>query len=245
MERLAARGWRTIGIAELSAIRRGERAVAKRELVITFDDAYRGLRDHAFPILHALGFQAVCFVITDFAGRLNRWDVAYGGRRFAHLGWRDMRRWQERGITFASHTATHPRLTWLDEARARRELARSHSALQQALDTPVRAVSYPFGAAGEREMRLALEAGYEFGFTLGSATDLPDVRLSALAIPRLPVYAWSPPVPGAGYLRAPERWLARMANRCAVGTTIWQRWTEGETATRSTSRPPEAASDGA
>ena len=60
-------------------------------------------------------------MITEYAGRLNRWDVAYGGRRFAHLAWRDMRRWQARGITFESHTATHPRLTWLPEEDAARD----------------------------------------------------------------------------------------------------------------------------
>jgi peptidoglycan/xylan/chitin deacetylase (PgdA/CDA1 family) len=257
MERLAERGWHTLGLAELDAIVRGERAADSRELVITFDDAYRGLRDHAFPVLEALGFQAICFVISDFAGKLNRWDVAYGGRRFAHLAWRDMRRWQSRGVTFASHTATHPRLTWLDERRALGELAGSRAAIERALDTPVSAVSYPFGAASVRELRLAREAGYAYGFTMGSASRTPigygaqaprdgeiDPSLAPLAVPRLPVYLWSPPLPGAGALRVPERWAAGVANRCAVGTTIWQRWRAKASATRSTSRRQEAASDG-
>jgi peptidoglycan/xylan/chitin deacetylase (PgdA/CDA1 family) len=258
MERFAIGGWRTLGIAELEAIVCGDRAGGERELVITFDDAYRGLRDHAFPVLEGLGFQAICFVITDFAGKLNRWDVAYGGRRFAHLAWRDMRRWQSRGITFASHTATHPRLTWLDEPSALRELVRSRAAIERALDAPVCAVSYPFGAARAREVRLAREAGYAYGFTLGSAPMVRaravasasrdgevDPSFASLAMPRLPVYLWSPPLPGAGALRVAERLAARAANRCAVGTSIWQRWRVGDGATRSTSRRPEAASDGA
>jgi peptidoglycan/xylan/chitin deacetylase (PgdA/CDA1 family) len=258
MERFAARGWRALGLPDLGAIARGERAAGERELVITFDDAYRGLRDHAFPVLEGLGFQAICFVITDFAGKLNRWDVAFGGRRFAHLSWRDMRRWQSRGITFASHTATHPRLTWLDGESARSELVRSRVAIERALDAPVSAVSYPFGAARVRELRLAREAGYEYGFTLGSAAIMSGTRavtppregevdpsFASLAMPRLPVYLWSPPLPGAGALSRPERWAARAANRCAVGTTIWQRWRERAPATRSTSRRPEATSDDA
>lgn len=218
VERLAERGWRTLTLAEVAACARGERQPGAREIAFTFDDAYRGLRDNAFPVLAAHGFGAICFAITDYAGRLNRWDVAYGGRRFAHLSWRDMRRWQERGIEFGSHTATHPRLTWLSTDEARVELSRSRIALAVALDTDATAVSYPFGAAGPREWRLAREAGYEAGFSLAA-----PYRGEPMAIARTPVYAWAPPLPGVGLLAPVERWGARGANRCSVGTSIWQR----------------------
>jgi O-antigen biosynthesis protein len=218
IERLAANGWRTLTLDELAACLRGERRLAPNELAITFDDAYRALREHAFPVLEAHGFSATCFVITAYAGRLNRWDVAYGRRRFAHLAWRDMRRWQWRGITFASHTATHPRLTWIGDARAARELRDSRLDLAHALDVEPRAVSYPFGACGPREHALAREAGYEMGFTL-SATWRGD----AMAVPRLPVYMWSPLLPGVGPLRRLERVAATVANRASIGTALWRR----------------------
>lgn len=215
IDRLAREGWRTLTLGELSACLRGERACAPRELALTFDDAYRGLRDHAFPILEAHGFGAICFVITEYAGRLNRWDVAYGGRRFAHLAWRDMRRWQGRGIEFASHTATHPRLTWLAGPEAARELARSRRSIAEALDAPCGAVSYPFGAAGAREWELAAAEGYTAGFSLARPW-----RGNPLAIPRTPVYLWAPPLPGVGRLRAVEHVGGALANRCAVGTSL-------------------------
>ncbi len=218
IERLARGGWRTITLAEVIACARGERAVGARELGITFDDAYRGLREHAFPVLAAHGFCATCFVITDYAGRLNRWDVAYGGRRFGHLAWRDIERWAARGVEFASHTATHARLTWLGDAAVRAEFARSRAALENALGAPCDSVSYPFGAANVRERALAREAGYTTGFTLVRAW-----RGDALAIPRTPVYAWSPPTPVVGWLAPLERVGAAGANGCAVGTTLLQR----------------------
>jgi peptidoglycan/xylan/chitin deacetylase (PgdA/CDA1 family) len=218
IERLAADGWRTLTLDDVASCVRGERTVAPNEIAITFDDAYRGLREYAFPVLHTHGFNATCFVITGYAGRLNRWDVAYGGRRFAHLAWRDMRRWQSRGITFASHTVTHPRLTWIGDARAAAELRQSREDLARALDVAPRAVSYPFGACGSREFALAQETGYELGFTL-NATWTGD----AMAIPRLPVYPWSPVAPGAGPLRRLERIAATVANRASVGTAVWRR----------------------
>lgn len=220
ISRLAAAGWRTLSLAELSACLRGEREAGARELVITFDDAYRGLREHAFPVLAAHGFGALCFVITDYAGALNRWDVAYGGRRFAHLAWRDMRRWQQHGIEFASHTASHPRLTWVDEATMAREMAASRGAIVRHLDVDIPAISYPFGAAGAREHRIARAEGYELGFALAGRW-----RGNPLSIPRQPVYLWAPPTPGVGLLRHVEWGAAVVANRCAIGTTLWQRLT--------------------
>ncbi|HEU4584616.1 MAG TPA: polysaccharide deacetylase family protein [Gemmatimonadaceae bacterium] len=215
IERLSDAGWRTLTLAELMACMRGERRVRPRELAITFDDAYRGLRDHAFPVLEARGFNAICFVITEYAGRLNRWDVAYGGRRFAHLAWRDMRRWQERGMDFASHTATHPRLTWVDDDRLGFELASSRAALQRALDIPVTAISYPFGACSARERDRAACEGYDAGFTLARRW-----TGDALLAPRTPVYMWAPPLPAVGPLAPLERLAGAIANRCAVGTTV-------------------------
>jgi peptidoglycan/xylan/chitin deacetylase (PgdA/CDA1 family) len=215
IERLARAGWKTLSLEDVIACAHGERAAAANELAITFDDGYRGLREHAFPVLEAHGFRATCFVITDFAGRLNRWDVAYGGRRFAHLAWRDMRAWQERGIEFASHTATHPRLTRLSELGAYEELDRSRRAVAHALDTATPAVSYPFGAAGPREEGLAREAGYAAGFGIarGRSGD-------GMSIARTPVYMWAPMKPVVGLLATPERIAGLVANRCAVGTTV-------------------------
>ncbi len=215
IERLSAAGWRTLTLAELTACVRGERHVRPGELAITFDDAYRGLRDHAFPVLEAYGFNAICFVITEYAGRLNRWDVAYGGRRFAHLAWRDMRRWQERGMDFASHTATHPRLTWVDDDRLAYELASSRAALERALDIRTSALSYPFGACARRERDRAESEGYDVGFTLARRW-----RGDALLAPRTPVYMWAPPRPAVGPLAPLERFAGAIANRCAVGTTL-------------------------
>ena len=215
MERFAESGWRALSGEELLACARGERVVAPLELVITFDDAYRGLREHAFPVLEAFGWPSICFAVTDYAGRLNRWDVAYGGRRFAHLSWRDMRRWEARGVTFGSHTARHPRLTWLDESAVRLELEESRVALDGGCDRAAPLLSYPFGAAGKREARLAAESGYEGAVALARRWSGDRFQ-----IPRLPVYLWSPPRPGIGFTSPAEWIVAAATNRCAVGTSV-------------------------
>jgi peptidoglycan/xylan/chitin deacetylase (PgdA/CDA1 family) len=236
VERLARAGYRTLTLDELIACLRGERVARRDEIAITFDDGYRGLRDHAFPVLEAHGFAATVFIVTDFAGKLNRWDVAYGGRRFAHLAWRDMRRWQARGISFASHTASHPRLPWVDENTAARELATSRLALEGHLDVRARAIAYPFGAAGRRERALAVREGYDAGFALAARW-----RGDPMLAPRLPVYGWSPPVPAVSAL-APIEWsVAWLTNRFAVGTSLWLRLTAPKP--RTTREPAPAMGD--
>ena len=220
MERLARTGYTTLTLAELRACLTGVRRPARTEIAITFDDGYRALRDHAFPVLAAHGFTAICFVVTDYAGKLNRWDVAYGGRRFAHLAWRDMRRWQSRGIEFGSHTATHPRLTWLDEREVTRELAQSRGDLRAALDVDPYALSWPFGVHAQRERAIAQREGYELAFTIGGARSCTG---DLFAVPRHPVYMWSPPMPGVGHLRRADALAGTLANRCAIGTSISRR----------------------
>ena len=217
IEALAAAGWRTLPLRELAGTVAGTRPVGDREFAITFDDAYRGLRDYAFPALADVGFTAACAVITEYAGRLNRWDVAIGGRRFAHLAWRDVVRWQRRGIEFISHTATHPRLSWLEADQAAIELTRSRATLEAALGTPVLAIAYPYGAAGPRERALARAAGYRLGFVVCT-------RWSgdALAVPRTPVYAWSATPPVVGRWGVLEKSAARLVTRGSFVGAMWR-----------------------
>src|SRR5262249_858243 len=98
------------------------------------------------------------------------------------------------------------------------ELSRSRQALGESLGVETRAIAYPFGAATARERQLAAAAGYSMGFTIATPW-----RGDPLAVPRLPVYIWSREVPVAG---AAERLVAAAANRCAVGTSIFRRFTQ-------------------
>jgi len=227
MEALAAAGWRAISLEQFAAAATGQRAPGDRELLITFDDAYRGLRDHAFPVLRDLGFSAACFVITEYAGRLNRWDVAYGGRRFAHLAWRDIEAWSARGMAFESHTATHARLPSLDARGITDELVRSSAALGDALGRPPTAVAYPFGAVNGRVVDAAARCGYSLGFALGGRW-----RGDVMQVPRAPVHCWAPRLPAVGPLGGLEQWISRLACRCSVGTTIWRRLTAAPNGSR-------------
>src|SRR5207244_3675751 len=176
------------------------------------------LAHHAYPVLADLGFTATTFLITDYVGANNTWDMRYTWRPLAHLDWRTVEQWRARGFDFASHTASHARLTWLGDARAADELGRARETLVRRLGASAgRAVAYPFGAADARVERLARSAGHELGFG--------GVRGNggAMHVPRIPVYVWDAwTVPLGledGGLGALGRFVAHIANRCAVGTS--------------------------
>ena len=223
VETLARAGYRALGSAALlERLAAPSRRETGPEVVFTFDDGYAGLARHAFPVLADHGYRAMVFVISDYVGRDNGWDVQYGWRRFAHLDWDDLAGWQAKGIEVHSHGATHARLTWLPDGQVADELVRSREAITQRLGQAPCGVSYPFGAVDARVRGLAAAAGYRLGFAGPS-----QVGVDPLALPRRPVYGWDrfgvPLVLGRSPLSGIGLGLARFTSRCAVGTAAIQR----------------------
>jgi peptidoglycan/xylan/chitin deacetylase (PgdA/CDA1 family) len=218
MESLARAGWRTVTLSAFANPRTTHHA--PRTFLLSFDDGYASLAQHAYPVLEGLGFTATTFVITDFVGRDNSWDVQYTWRRLPHLDWPAIEQWRTRGFDFASHGARHRRLTWLDDGAVADDLGRARQILVDRLGTEAgRAIAYPFGAADDRIQRLAREAGYDLGFG-GVRGD----QGSRLHLPRVPVYLWDAGDTPLGLredgLGSVGRFAAHVANRCAVGTSL-------------------------
>jgi len=223
VEALAKAGYQGIGSSALLGTPRFPIPDSRFPVVFSFDDAYSGLAEHAFPVLAEYGFRALVFVITDFVGRENTWDVQYGWRKFFHLSWDQLAHWQQRGIEVHSHGVSHARLTWLSDDQVADELGRSREVIASRLGASPSGISYPFGAADERVRNLAAAAGYSLGFA-GPTVAKPG---DPLMMERKPVYAWdafAPPlVMRPGGAGAFARGVARVTNRCAVGTAIIQR----------------------
>ncbi len=222
---LARAGWRTLTLDQFAACLDTRPAApiprpANRGFLLTFDDGYANLVDQAYPLLADFGLTATTFLVTDYVGRTNTWDGRYTWRRLPHLDWPAIEHWQGGGFDFASHTASHARLTWLGDARVADELGRSRETLVRRLGAGAgRAVAYPFGASDDRVQALARAAGYELGFGGGGRAGHRRMRL-----PRVPVYVWdSWRVPFGlreDALGALGRFVADVTNRCSVGTSV-------------------------
>jgi hypothetical protein len=94
-------------------------------------------------------------------------QTLHSERRWRLLGIDELRQLAEAGMSIGAHTLSHPVLSLCREEEARREIQQSRIDLEDALGHPVWALAYPFGnpsTMGEREVRLAREAGFSCAF---------------------------------------------------------------------------------
>ncbi len=131
-------------------------------IVITFDDGEENLYYFAFPVLKKYHCPAVVFLIVNYIGKKNYWDISITGRN-RHLDWKQIHEMKKYGIAFGSHTMSHRNLTRLNEQQLVYELNESKRILEKNLG-PIDAISYPFNRINSYVLKKVAEAGYKYGF---------------------------------------------------------------------------------
>jgi peptidoglycan/xylan/chitin deacetylase (PgdA/CDA1 family) len=132
--------------------------------LITFDDAYEDLREHAFPLLERMGLRATVFVVTSEIGGQNSWDTARGHQALRLLDANAMRHWSQRGIEFGSHGHRHADMPALSPAEMAHEAMTSKAVLSDVLGRGVTSFAYPYGKMDEK-VRLAVSREFAVAFT--------------------------------------------------------------------------------
>src|SRR4051812_45967822 len=141
------RGYRAVTFAEAVRATPDDRVVA-----LTFDDAYRSVREYALPLLDRLGVPATVFAVASFADAaapvttaMGDWSDGPHAHELQSMGWDELRALVGHGWEIGSHTRTHPMLTRLSDADLGEELASSRTACEAATGQPCRSLAYPFG----------------------------------------------------------------------------------------------------
>ncbi len=176
VEALARRGLRGVSLAQAFEQREREGRFPQDAVVLTFDDGYLSVITAGLPLLAAHGFTATVFLASGLVGL----TAAEARRRNPDLD-RDLLDWGQAtellqaGWEIGSHTVSHPDLTRLAPAACERELADARSQLEQALQTPVESLAYPYGRL-DAEARRAAARHYRRACTTrldrcGPATD--------------------------------------------------------------------------
>ncbi len=153
-----------------------------KSVCLTFDDGYDCFHRNVVPTLASFGAKAIVFVITDFVGKTNSWDVRLSYRPFRHMTAEQIREVAGLGFEVGSHSCSHRDLTRLEPDILKNELTSSKKFLEDLTGNEVDAFSFPFGRYNRITAEAAFAAGYRRLFGLGSVS-----REGVIA--RMPVYS--------------------------------------------------------
>jgi peptidoglycan/xylan/chitin deacetylase (PgdA/CDA1 family) len=158
MQYLYEHGYQCLELQHFLRIRYDAFHLSGKAFVLTFDDGYEDFLTNAFPILSRYKFTATVFLATDRVGNRSLWDGATGSPL---MTWEQIEDLRKVGITFGSHTCSHPRLLTLSDEQIWCELTASKQSLEARLNEEVRYLAYPYGESNKEIQAMAQQAGYE------------------------------------------------------------------------------------
>jgi peptidoglycan/xylan/chitin deacetylase (PgdA/CDA1 family)/glycosyltransferase involved in cell wall biosynthesis len=154
MQWLARRGFRGITASDWIAWCTGTHSLPRKPVLLTFDDGYADLVEHAFPVLERHGFSANVFVVSAEMGGHASWQVDPELARQRLLSSEQLRHLAGQGIEVGAHGRTHANLARADDGELRTEIELGTAELENAVGHSIFAFAYPYGAFDERAQRL-------------------------------------------------------------------------------------------
>lgn len=159
-------GGHFVSANEVAHFLRGTGGLPRRPMLITFDDCYTSVLEHALPILREYGVPAIAFAVTACTGGQNEWSSAPAADRLRLLDEDGLRRIAAGGVEIGSHSRTHPRLSQASTHRVQAEIFGSRDDLKHLGFDNVRFFAYPFGEVSDEARRAVAAAGYDAAFTV-------------------------------------------------------------------------------
>lgn len=147
----------------------------QRRMALTFDDGFRNVWENALEPLAARRFSAIQFLVANFIGRLNQWEMREGEVREPLMDAAQVRDWLRAGHRIGSHSLSHPYLTRLSMRDAREEIVTSKKKLEDTFGVPVEDFCYPYGNWNEKVRELVVEAGYRAACAADFGVNTPAV----------------------------------------------------------------------
>jgi len=156
-------GYKGVSMSELLPYLQGEKN--GKVIGITFDDGYKNNFTKALPILKKHNFSATCYIVTNYIGKTNEWDLEKKIKQTQLMTEEEIRSWCAQGFEVGSHTMSHPYLTTLSDTKASAEIKYSRMKLEEIVEMPINHFCYPYGNFSERDTWLVKEANYKTATT--------------------------------------------------------------------------------
>jgi peptidoglycan/xylan/chitin deacetylase (PgdA/CDA1 family) len=142
-------------------------------VALTFDDGFFNVFENALAPLAKHRWRALQFLVPQFIGKLNEWDLREGEAPEPLMDAAAVRDWISAGHAIGSHSLTHARLPRLTLRDAREEIFASKKRLEDDFGVAVEHFCYPYGDWNEAVRELVLEAGYRTACTTQFGVNTP------------------------------------------------------------------------
>lgn len=178
-------GW----LAEHAVVVDYEQAVAapatdRLEVVLTFDDGYADVYEHAFPLLRERGMPFTLFLTTE---PVETGIPLYDDGRSTPLGWWQVEEMLASGLlTVGVHTHRHPDLRLLPPTEVEADLAASDELVARRLGVEARHFAYPWGYWSPEADQVVRE---RYATAVLGRPGAVDDAADRYLIPRIPVQA--------------------------------------------------------
>ncbi len=146
----------------------------RKAVLITFDDGYTGVGEHAAPLLASLGVPSLLFVPAGLLGGVSTWLEPRHQHRLMSAD--DVRDVHRQGMAVGAHGFDHCALTGLVDTDVRRHTVETRAALESVVGEPVRTFAFPYGTHDRRARHAVRAAGYRAAFAVHDAVDDFAVR---------------------------------------------------------------------
>ena len=156
-------------------------------VALTFDDGFVNFGDIAAPLLADHGLPATLFVVTDAAGRTNRWNgrPGRGVPELPLLNWESLGRLTDQGVELGGHTRTHRDLAKASNQQLQDEIVGSADRIQSETGRNPSAFAYPYGSISDAAVGVVTTR-----FAWGCTTEMRSVGANEVRtlLPRLDMY---------------------------------------------------------
>jgi peptidoglycan/xylan/chitin deacetylase (PgdA/CDA1 family) len=157
-------------------------------IALTFDDGFQNFFENVLPVLQEHRFPATVFVVSEYCGGSITWPSQPAHPFVPHLplmSWSELEQASKAGVRLGAHTATHPFLTRLPEAKVEEELRSSRAAIEDRTGRSVTAFAYPYG---DSSLAVRQAVGRHYKLACGTQLAFLSSDSDSMELPRLDVF---------------------------------------------------------